>query len=134
MRLDKLFVLFIIVSIGQLSPLYSQFNDANETFRILTKEEQELQDEIQSGNEELLNNYISEVLSLPIPENYTLEKKYYRFDNYPDASENLGKNKYPNFYGKQGMDLKLEIKSSPIEFKYMIFDYKLLREGYDKPK
>ena len=132
MKLSKNNILLIFLLFIPVSTMFCQLNNTQNN-RILTAEEREVEEEIQSGNTETLNNYISSVLEMPIPESYILESSYYNYKDYSSASDALGKNKYPDFYGKHGEELKKQIKSNPIDFKYMIFDYKLLREGYEEP-
>lgn len=102
----------------------------NAQTEILSEEERILQEKIQNATEQELNDFISEVLELAVPEGHELEQKYADYQEYSEASDALGKEKYPNFYGKQGESLKKEIKSDPIAFKKMIFDYRLLRKNY----
>lgn len=98
--------------------------------RILSEEDRKIEERLQNANTKEIREYIGEVLDLKVPTNHKLDKKYGEYDEYSKASEVMGKEKYPEFYGRTGDDLLNAIKANPIEYRYLIFDTRRLREMY----
>ena len=98
--------------------------------RIYTNAEQELTEKMRYASNNEVVAYIQEVLSMEVPATHQLPKHYKNFNSYAEASEAMAKERFPNFYMKTGDELIQEIKSAPVEYKFMIFDYKRLRELY----
>lgn len=116
-------ILFFAMIFGE----YNLFSQGT----IYSPEDQKVMERMELAEIEDVQEYMRETLDAEVPSGRVLDEQFTKPSNYVEASERLGR-AYPQFYQKRGVELIDAIKLSPIDYREMIFDYKLLRNYYDE--
>lgn len=98
---------------------------------IYSTEDQKIMERMELAEIADVKEYMKDILDAEVPSGRILDEYFTKPTSYVEASERLGR-AYPQFYQKTGGDLINAVKLNPLDYREMIFDYKLLRDYYDE--
>jgi hypothetical protein len=105
--------------------LFGVFSSISQT-HIFSPEEQQLNDSYALADMETIRTFVRKVIDEPLSSNYAIPSYIIESKDAEEASKVVG-TYYPEFYGKQGLELLDAVKTHTAVYVRMIKEYKAIR-------